>query len=308
MNKLYRFIKDPDYRFLVLAAKGFYNHMSDREYLLKTYRIRMGKELHIDDPVTYNEKIQWLKLYDRKQIYTTMVDKYEVKQYVSKIIGEQHVIPTIGVWNRFDDINFDELPNQFVLKCTHDSGGIVICKDKKNFDIKEARNKINRSLKTNYYWYGREWPYKDVRPRIIAEKYMQNKETEDLKDFKVFTFNGKAKALFVATDRQSVNEETKFDFYDIHFNHLPLKNGHPNSERKIDKPVTFDEMIQLAEKLSAGIPHLRVDFYEVDGEVYFGELTFSHWSGFVPFNPEKWDYIFGSWITLPSKDEVSKHF
>lgn len=251
------------------------------------------------DPITFNEKLQWLKLYDHKPVYTTMVDKYEAKQYVADRIGKEYIIPTLGVWDRFDEIDFSKLPDQFVLKCTHDSGGLVICKDKSQLDLDSARKKINNCLKRNYFWVGREWPYKNVKPRIIAEKYMEDPETKELRDYKFFCFNGVAKALFIASDRQTAGEETKFDFFDINFNHLPFTNGHPNAEIAPTKPDSFSEMVTLAEKLSKGIPHVRVDFYDVNGKVYFGELTFSHWSGFVPFRPKEWDEIFGSWIVLP---------
>lgn len=257
----------------------------------------MGKKLNLKNPQTYNEKLQWLKLYDRKPEYIKMVDKYEVKEYVASIIGKEYTIPTLGVWEKFEDIDFEKLPNQFVLKCTHDCGGLVICKDKQNLDIASAKEKINRCLKRNYFWAMREWPYKLVKPRVIAEAYMEDKKTGELPDYKFFAFDGKVKAMFIATERQS-GEETKFDFFDENFNHLPFTNGHPNAEKMPEKPATFEEMKKLAEKLSSNIPQVRVDFYEVDGKVYFGELTFFHWSGVVPFEPEEWDTIFGSWISL----------
>lgn len=297
-QKILTYMKNPMRAFVKLGGLGFFNWMSDETYLKIAYRSLMGKKLDLKNPQTFNEKIQWLKLYDRKPIYTTMVDKYEAKKYVANIIGEQYIIPTLGVWNKFEDINFDKLPNQFVLKCTHDSGGIIICRDKSKFDIEAARKKINHSLKRNYFWQGREWPYKNVKPRIIAEKYMEDAQSGDLKDYKFFCFNGEPKMLFIASDRANSNEETKFDFYDIHYNHLDFTNGHPNASKPPQKPIQFDEMINLAAKLSQNIPLLRVDFYEISGKVYFGELTFSHWSGFVPFNPETWDKNLGDWINL----------
>lgn len=275
---------------------------ADRTYLKILYKNRVGKELHLDPPKTFNEKIQWLKLYDRKPEYAMMVDKYKVKQYVVTKIGEEHIIPTLGVWDRFDEIDFDSLPEQFVLKCTHDSGGLVIVKDKKSFDKKSARKKINHCLKRNYFWNTREWPYKSVKPRIIAEKFMVDESGVELKDYKFFTFNGEPKALFVATDRGT---DTRFDFYDIYFNHLPFLNGHPSAVKEIDRPAGFEQMKQLARKLSEGIPHLRVDFYDINGKVYFGELTFYHWSGMVPFEPDKWDEVFGKWIKLPGKEVIA---
>ena len=286
---------------MTFGHRGWFNWIDDKLYLEIAYRIAMGKKLSLDNPQTFNEKLQWLKLYDRKPVYTQMVDKYEAKKYVANIIGEQHIIPTLGVWDRFDDIDFDKLPNQFVLKCTHDSGGLVICKDKEKLNIEKARNIINGCLRNNYYWGQREWPYKGVRPRILAEKYMVDESGYELKDYKWFCFNGEPKALFIATDRSNPKEDTKFDFFDMDFNHLPFTNGHPNAKKEIRRPEGFDEMRALSEKLSKGIPHVRVDFYDINGHIYFGELTFSHWSGMCPFVPEEWDYTFGSWIKLPSK-------
>lgn len=260
----------------------------------------MGKRLNLDCPVTFNEKLQWLKLHDRKPEYTTMVDKYEAKKWVADRIGGGYVIPTLGVWEHFDEIDFDKLPNQFVLKCTHDSGGLVICKDKIALDKTAAREKIERCLRHSFYWGQREWPYKNVKPRIIAEPYMEDSKTKDLRDYKFFSFDGEVKALFIATERGST-EETKFDFFDAEFNHLPFTNGHPNAATYPEKPSCFDEMKELARKLSKGIPEVRVDLYECNGKIYFGEMTFFHWSGLVPFVPEQWDNTFGDWIKLPPK-------
>jgi hypothetical protein len=303
IKKIGRLFIDKSYRMSKLLEFGFYDKMPDDEYLKKMFRVRMKKELDLENPKTYNEKLQWLKLYDRKPIYTTMVDKHGAKKYVADIIGEEHIIPTIGVWDKFGDIDFDSLPEQFVLKCTHDSGGLVICKDKKKLNVSAAKKKISKSLKKNFYLRLREWPYKDVKPRIIAEKYMEDTETAELRDYKFFCFNGEAKMIFIATERQKQGEETKFDFFDMDFNLLPFTNGHPNAQVPPKKPKCFDEMRTLAEKLSKDIPHVRVDFYEVDGKVYFGEMTFFHWSGMVPFDPPEWDEKIGSWIELPAKKQ-----
>lgn len=291
--------------FAGLDRRGLLNCLSDKAYLSLRYRLVFNKKLNLKEPLTYNEKLQWLKLYDRKLIYTRLVDKNEVKKYVADIIGEEYIIPTLGVWDSFEQIDFDVLPDQFVLKCTHDSGGLVICKDKVLLDKTAAKEKISKCLKRNYYWHGREWPYKNVRPRIIAEKYMQDakeREEDALTDYKFFCFDGEPKAMFIATDRAKEDTETKFDFFDMVFNHLPFTNGHPNSDKTIQKPEQFELMIELAKKLSEGFPQVRVDFYEAEGKIYFGEITFSHWSGMVPFEPDEWDYIFGSWIKLPTKE------
>ena len=276
--------------------------LPDSIFLKIKYKRAMKKKLNLKNPTTYNEKLQWLKLHDRKSEYTDMVDKYKAKKYVADRIGEEYIIKTLGVWNNFDEIDFDVLPEKFVLKCTHDSGGLVIVKEKSRFDKETARKKINACLKHNFYYAGREWPYKNVKPRIIAEEYMEDGKTAELRDYKFFVFNGVAKALFIASERQKEDEETKFDFFDMDYNHLSVRNGHPNAAIPPEKPETFDKMRELAEKLSVGIPHLRVDFYEVDGKIYFGELTFSHWSGMMPFEPAEWDKTFGDWIELPNKE------
>ena len=299
MNKYIRFIIDSAYRFKILDCRGFFKNWSDERYLKASYKAKFHKKLDLNNPQTYNEKLQWLKLYDRKPEYTQMVDKVGAKEYVANIIGEEYIIPTLGVWDRFEDIDFDKLPNQFVLKCTHDSGGVIVCKDKSKLDKENAQRKLEKNLKINYYIHKREWPYKDVKPRIIAEQYMEDESGYELKDYKWFCFDGEPKALFIATDRGVEGEETKFDFFDMEFNHLPFTNGHPNANREIKKPLSFDEMKALASKLSKGFPHLRVDFYDINGKIYFGELTFYHWSGLTPFVPEEWDYTFGSWIKLP---------
>lgn len=273
--------------------------LPDKLYIQMKYFIRMKRFPNLKNPKTYNEKLQWLKLYDRNPDYARMVDKYEVKPYVAGLIGEEYIIPTLGVWDRFEDIDFDSLPEQFVLKCTHDSGGLVICRNKSALDMVAAQKKINKCLETNYYYHAREWPYKDLKPRIIAEAYMEDAVTAELRDYKFFCFDGQVKALFIATERASETEETKTDFFDEKFNHLPFTSGHPNADVSPKKPVNFEKMKELATVLSKGIPHVRVDFYEVNGKAYFGELTFFHWGGMMPFEPEEWDYKLGQWLTLP---------
>ena len=269
----------------------------DRQYIQIYYFSHFKKFCNLKNPKTYNEKLNWLKLHDKNPIYTRLVDKFEAKEYVKDIIGDQYIIPTLGVWDNFDDIDFDELPQQFVLKCTHDSEGLVIVKDKDKLDKEMAKNKIESALKQNFFYIGREWPYKNVKPRIIAEKYMEDHIDGELRDYKFFCFDGEPKAMFVASDRASDN--VKFDYFDLNFNHLDIKQKYPHAEQPLRKPVTFEKMIELSKVLSKGFPHVRVDFYEVDGQLYFGELTFYHFSGFMPFEPNKWDKIFGDWIKLP---------
>jgi len=271
--------------------------LPDEIFLRIKYRMKFGKKLNLKNPKTFNEKIQWLKLHDRKDIYTKMVDKCEVKEYVASIIGEEYIIPTLAVYDKFDDISFNKLPKRFVIKCTHDSGGIIIVKDKNKLDIKNARKTINESLKRKYYYHGREWPYKNVKPRIIIEKYMEDKKDGELRDYKMFCFNGHFEFMFIATNRYG-DGETYFDFFNRNFEHLPFANGHPNAPTLPHRPRNFDKMIELAEKLSNGVPQVRIDFYDVNGKIYFGEITFSHWSGMMPFEPEEWDRKLGDLIDL----------
>ena len=261
-SKIKDIVRNPALLFLTLGHREWFNWMSDKTYLKIAYWARMHKRLNLENPQTFSEKLQWMKLYDRNPLYTKLVDKCEVKPIVEKIIGSEFIIPTLGVWDKFDEIDFEKLPNQFVLKCTHDSGGIVVCKDKSKLNIEVARTKINRCLSHSFFWGMREWPYKNVPPRIIAEQYMEDTKTEELRDYKFFCFNGEPKVLFIASDRMKKDEETKFDFFDMNFDHLPFRNGHPNATVLPEKPLCFEEMKLLAAKLSVGFPQVRVDFYE----------------------------------------------
>ncbi len=302
ITKLIKFILNSEYRFMVLSGMGKKAHMPADKFLKEIYRIKMGRELDLDNPVYYTEKLQWLKLYDHRPEYTTMVDKYAVKEYVSKRIGEQYVIPLLGVWENVDDIDFSALPDKFVLKTTHDSGALVICKDKKTLDIKAAKRRLKHFLKRRYYDCNREWPYKNVKPRIIAEVYMEDSTYQELRDYKFFTFGGVPKVLYIAQGRGK-GEPTVADFFDMDFNHLPFTIDHDTADVPPEKPACFEEMKRLASILSEGTPQLRVDFYEVDGRVYFGEMTFFHCSGMEKFHPEEWDKTFGDWVTLPERCE-----
>lgn len=303
MNKIFKAIRLIKYKpniFLSILLVRLGSLFPDKLYLKLMFRCKMGYWMNFNNPKTFSEKLQWLKLYDRNPLYTTLVDKYAVKKWVAEKIGKEYVIQTLGVWENFNEIDLEKLPNQFVLKCTHDSGGLVICKNQKYLDVVSSSKKINNSLNRNYYYTWREWPYKNVKPRIIAEQYMED-ESGELRDYKFFCFDGIVKVLFIASDRQNKDEETKFDFFDRDFNHLPFSNGHPNACISPQKPRMFEKMVELAEILSKGIPHVRVDFYEVGSQIFFGEMTFFHWSGFVPFKPKSWDYKFGEWLHLPSR-------
>lgn len=277
--------------------------VSDETYIKIKWKNWMDYKLNLDNPRTFNEKLQWIKLNDHNPLYTELVDKYRAKQYVTEKVGSEYVIPLLGQWDNVDEIEWEKLPNQFVIKCSHDSGSMVLCKDKSAFDVEAAKKKLRSCLKRNYYWESREWPYKNVKPQIFAEAYMEDEHGE-LRDYKWFCFDGEPKVMFVASDRQKNGEETKFDFYDENFNRLPITNGHPNSSTFIEKPKGFDIMKELASKLSKGLPEVRMDFYDVNGKVYFGEFTFFHWGGLMPFEPREWDLKFGDWIKLPNNHNM----
>lgn len=278
----------------------FWKRVDDEIYLKIRYRVLTGKSLNLDAPKTFNEKLNWLKLHDRKPEYTTMVDKYTAKEYVAGILGDEYIIPTLGVWNRFEDIDFDTLPQQFVLKTTHNSGGIIICRDKAQFNIREAKKKINKWLSSDFYYVGREWPYKDVPHRIICEKYMVNNDISELRDYKFFCFNGMCKCMKVDFDRFI---EHHANYYDPQGNLLDFGETMcpPNKDKIISLPDNIEKMLQLSENLSKDIPFLRVDFYNVNGDIYFGELTFFPASGFGAFTKDEWDYKLGEWLKLPEK-------
>lgn len=271
----------------------------DRIYLQIVYFRHFKKFIDFDNPKTFNEKIQWLKLNYRKEEYTNLVDKYRVKQYITKLIGEEYVIPTLEVWKNVDDIDFKSLPEKFVLKCNNDSGGIVICKNKKDFDEAKAKSFLKERLKNNGYWYGREWPYKNVKPCIIAEKYMEDSISKDLKDYKFFCFNGSMEFFDIDIDRFI---EHRANYYDRNGNSLPFGKKYcpPDYTKKIEMPKNLGKMIELAETISHNTVLSRIDFYEIDGQVYFGEITFYPGSGFSPFTDEKWDYKLGDMIDLPN--------
>lgn len=267
--------------------------LSDKRFLKLSFELHLGYRPDLENPRSFNEKLQYLKLYDRQERYIPMVDKASAKQWAASIIGEEHIIPTIGVYDKVEQIPWEALPQQFVLKCTHDSGSIVICRDKAKMDRKQAIRTLRKGLATSYYFSQREWAYKGVTPRIICEPFMG-----ELTDYKFFCFDGKPGFMFIATERGNDLCETKFDFYDMNFGHLPFTNGHPNALIEPSKPNGWETMKELASKLSRGIPQVRVDFYQVENRIYFGEMTFYHWSGLKPFEPREWDFKLGEYIKL----------
>lgn len=316
-KKINKFLHNPATRFACMERLGLFDRMPDEQYLKLKYKSIFGKELNLDNPQTFNEKLQWLKLHNRKPEYTIVVDKYLSKQYVADKIGAEYVVPLLGVWDDPDEIDFDALPDQFVLKCSHNSGvGMCICKDKSKLDIKKVREELRNGLKEDYYLKSREWPYKNVPRKIIAEQYLLENRIEGreecLTDYKFFCFDGKPKVAYISKDN-ALHPTT--DFFDMEFDRLDLKMKDPPSECPPQKPAEFDEMKKIAEVLSCDVPHLRVDFYDISGKLYVGELTFYHNGGFGRVSPEKWDKTLGDWIKIPGggmicdkKCTVSLHY
>ena len=297
-------IKENPYNILVpLNRRGLMRFLPDKFCVQLLYRAHIGKKLNLKNPQTYNEKLQWIKLFDHRPLYTEIVDKYKVREYVKEKIGEEYLVPLLGRWDKAEDIDFAQLPEQFVLKCNHDSGSVVICKSKGVFNSEEAKKRLAKCLKRGTFSSGREWPYKNVPPCIIAEQYLEDYATEELRDYKFFAFDGKVKAMFIATDRQNKSRPTAFDFFDMDFNHIDMRHGHPNAVSLPRKPINFEKMKELAEKLSKDIPQVRVDFYEVNGKIYFGEMTLFHHSGFTPFDPDSIDDLWGEWVILPNEEK-----
>lgn len=274
----------------------------DKSYLKICYRLKTHKKLNLKNPQTFNEKIQWLKLYNRKPEYTTMVDKYRVRDYIKEKIGEEYLIPLVGgPYTSVDEIDLDALPDQFVLKCNHDSGSVVICRDKKDFDFEAARQKLDDCLKHNFWYLGREWPYKDVKPCIIAEKYMVDESGSELKDYKFYCFNGIPYFLYVSQGLEN-HETARISFLNLNWSFASFsRSDYQPLEKLPPKPLKFDEMISITQKLSKDIPFLRVDLYEINGQVYFGELTFFAAGGFMPFYPKKADLEVGKLLDIKGR-------
>ena len=282
-------------------ARG--KNYSDEEYIKKLFYWRKWYRLDLDNPKTFAEKCQWLKLYDRKPIYRQMVDKYDAKQLVASMIGEEYVIPTYGVWDRVEDIDWNSLPNKFIIKPTHLGGGagVIICKDKSSLDVENAKAVLSRVMKLDLYPNYREWGYKNMKHRIIAEQLLEDPTCAYLRDYKFYCFNGEPKVFYITSDKGI--SETRQDFFDIHGNHLDLEDAmFPSSHVKIpDLPVQLDKMLTIAKELAKGIPHVRIDLYEIEGKIYFGEWTFYEAAGFAEFKPKQWNYTLGEWIKLPEK-------
>lgn len=286
-----------------MSRHGWLNNLPDQMYLSIMYRACFRKRIDWENPQTFSEKLQWLKLNDRKPVYETMVDKYAAKEFVAERIGEEYTIPVVGgPWNHPDEIDFESLPNQFVLKTTHDCGGVLICRDKSKFDVQAAKNLLMKHLQRDYYLHCREWPYKNVRPRIFAEMLLgEDNGSAAIQDYKFFTFNGEPKLMYIASGRDYAKKDKQVvyaDFYDMDFNHVDLCIDHDNAPEAPDKPEKFELMVECARKLAQGTKHLRVDFYEVNGQLYSGELTFFHCGGLQEFKTKEWEMVMGNWISI----------
>jgi len=292
MNRLKRAIKDPR-----IIPIGFLHRASkwipDEFYLRWMFRLKMGYSLNLKDPKTFNEKLNWLKLNDRNPIYTQMADKFTAKRYVEDRIGKEYIVPCYGSWNSFDEIEFDKLPNQFVLKVTHDSSGVIICKDKASFDKLKAKDKISRSMHSNWFEYYREWVYKNITPRIIADKYLDDHTGKELRDYKFWCFNGVPMYMYCTIKGENVYE----NFYDMDFSPVNIDHGYPRHYPEFDKPQEFELMKEMSAKLSKDVPFVRVDFFDVEGHIYFAEFTFYDWGGMQPFRGG-WDERLGKLIIL----------
>mgnify|MGYP004512476629 FL=1 len=297
-NKVGRYITDKNYRLLVNAGRGFYDSMPDRQFLELCFPAWLGYPLNLDNPKTFNEKMQWLKIYARDDYYTRLVDKYEAKRIVADKVGSKYIIPNIGVWEKPEDIDFDLLPQQFVLKCTHNSGiGMCICRDKSQLDIKKVKADLDKGLHQDYYITAREWPYKNVPRKIIAEQFMVDESGTELKDYKIFCFNGKPMYIQVDFGRFTKHER---NLYSTEWDYMGFASLYPtNKEHIIPKPVCLEEMLDIASILSKGIPYMRVDLYVIGKDIFFGEMTLFHGSGFEPFTPAEWDRKLGDILILP---------
>lgn len=295
-EKIIGAIKEPA-PIIVRLMRSHCKWMSDKTFLKIEHRLLLREKLNFDIPQTLNQKLQWMKVYNTDPVYSILVDKYLVREYVAKKIGKKYLIPLIGVYNNADEIDFDSLPSKFVLKANHGSGWNVICSNKSRLDVEKERKKLNEWLKMNYYWQDRERPYRNIVPKIICEEFIKTEGIESPKDYKLFCFDGVPKFFFIASDR---GRNTKFDFFDMEWNRLPVKQHYPNSKDSFQPPKRWDEMVECAKKLSEGFPHVRVDFYiDYDNNILFGEMTFGHFGGVTPFEPKEYDRYFGQFMRLP---------
>ncbi len=304
VRKIKKYLQNPRETIFTIGIKTGYPFLDDEKFIQLMWSSRFRSKIDLKNPKTFNEKMQWLKLHDRNPIYTDFADKYAAKERVKSILGKDYVIPTYGVWNSADEIDFSNLPNRFVLKCTHDSGGVLICTDKNQFDFDTAKRKLNALLHKNYYWSCREWPYKNINPKIIAEEYLQKSERVSPDDYKIFVFSGKAYCIQVDYDRFTDHHR---NFYSLDWEYMPFTTLYPtNPNKTIPRPSCLEELVSSSEKLAKALEDpmfLRTDFYILGDRIYFGEVTFYHGGGTEPFYPSEYDYILGEKIIIGGSDE-----
>ncbi|MGN8646341.1 ATP-grasp fold amidoligase family protein [Gracilibacillus sp. HCP3S3_G5_1] len=294
-----KILKNPKRIIRFLGGREYLNWIPDEIYLKMFYYSETNQKLNLNNPKTFNEKLQWLKLHDRKNIYSQYVDKFAVRSFIKEHIGEEYLVPMIGIFESVEEIDWEKLPNKFVLKCTHGSGGNIICTDKTKLNIKETKNKLNKWMKRNWYWLGREWPYKNVKPRIICEKFIEQDDGDELRDYRFFCFNGEPK--FITVDFSITNKDkTRRNLYDLDWSLMEQEISYPKElSYKVKKPKKLEEMIDLARKISANIPHVRIDFYYINEKILFGEMTLYHQNGLGRIRPDDFNYEIGSWLELP---------
>ncbi|MEO1814639.1 MAG: ATP-grasp fold amidoligase family protein [Acetobacterium sp.] len=302
VKNIFKWIKNPKHAVRFMLRLRISRLIPDEKFLKLKYKYLIGKNLNLNNPRSFNEKLQWLKLHDRKPEYTKFADKYEVREHIRKTIGAEYLIPLKGVYDSVDEINWDDLPKSFVLKCTHGSSSNIICVDKEALNVDKAKKSLKKWMKKNWYWFGREWQYKNIKPRILCESFIVDESGIELKDYKFMCFGGKVKCTFVCMNRNTKNGQVlNIDIYDTDWKLMPFKRYAPNSGRLTPRPRDYDKMVYLAEILAADTAFIRVDFYETNEQLYFGELTLHPQSGFGKFSPESYDYLLGSWINLPNK-------
>jgi hypothetical protein len=305
LMKIIKVIKRPELIVVEILKSSFFRLMEDTLYLKIKFKLLVGYKLNLENPKSFNEKLQFLKIFDRNPKYSILADKIAVREYIEETIGKSHLIPLLGVWEKFDDIDFDTLPDQFVLKPNHTSGHVFVCKDKSKIDYKSLKRQVKGWLKREHYWNHREWCYKNIKPLILCEKYLSDESSSGLIDYKLLCFNGKVKCSFVALNRNSQNG-LNIDFYDHDWNLMPFERHYPTSGEAIAKPKCYDQMVDYAEKISKDLIFARIDFYEVHGHLYFGEITLYPGAGFEEFNPVSYDYLLGSWINLMGNETKVK--
>ena len=302
LQTLKKVIAKPEKIIYGLEQKGLLDWLSDKTYLRIIYRLIFKRKLHLEQPVSFTEKLTWYKLYWRNQLAQTCTDKYQVREYVTEKIGADYLIDCYGCWDSFDEIDFSKLPDQFVLKTTNGSANVVICMDKSTFDFEKAKKRLNIYSKRHFSSRTKEWNYYNLPNRIIAERLLIGEDNASLNDYKFFCFHGKPEFLLVCTER---DKGLKLTFFDMDWNYIPVRCGY-DSNPKVQKPEHFAELVEVAKKLSENFPQVRVDLYDEGGKVYFGELTFYHYGVTTKFEPDEWDYTFGKYFNLTDIPESQR--